>query len=898
MEDSQWHEMDVKQVLKKLDTNPHGISPQEASSRLRTYGPNEIKSEKKINPLAIFLAQFKSTLVIILIFATFFSAMIGEVIDAIAILIIVILNSIFGFVQEYRAEKTIEALKKMTTPESVVIRDNKKMKIKSSEIVPGDIVFLEQGTRVPADMRIIETAELKIDEAILTGESQPVTKELKPVKAAVLADRKNMCYMGTVVSYGRGTGVVVSTGMSTEMGKIAHTIEEAGEEETPLQKKLAAFGKKLGAIILGICTVVAVTGVLRGSILTGDPITEKLITTQIINGIALAVAAVPEGLPAVVTVTLALGLRRLSKRNSLMRRLPTVETLGSTTAICSDKTGTLTRNEMTISRIWYPGKDVDVTGTGYEPKGDFLVNKKRIDSSKDKTLTELLRTGTLCNNASLERHKGEWQIIGDPTEGSIIVVSEKADQHHDNVVRDYPRKKEFPFTSERKMMSTINSHSGKLIVHVKGAPEKVLHNSTRIMVDGKVRKITSKDRKEILAKNKEFATGALRVLALAYKETKSLPKTHNQAESGLTFLGLVGMIDPPRKTVKGDIELCKKAGIKVVMITGDHKDTAVAIAKQIAIVGNNPVALTGEELERMSEKELCKKANEISVYARVNPEHKVRIVEALRSNGHIIAMTGDGVNDAPALKKADIGIAMGIKGTDVSKEASDMILRDDNFSSIVSAIKEGRGIYDNIKKFIQYLLSSNTGEVLIVFIATLIALVDPETGLILLPIQLLWINILTDGLPALALGVDPASPDIMDRKPRDPKEGILTKKMMTDVLLVGIIMCIGTLFLFWLNLPSGGRHAMTVAFTTIVMFEMVRVQTVRSDYNVGFFSNKLLLVAMGLSMVLQIFVVYTPFMQPIFNTVSLGITDWVEIILVSFSVMVIMKLKTVIKRRM
>ncbi len=895
MDAVQWHELDATRVLKKLGSSPQGISPHEASSRLREYGPNEIKSEKKISPLSMFLGQFKSTLVIILIFATFFSALIGEVIDAIAILIIVILNSIFGFVQEYRAEKTIEALKRMTTPESIVIRGGKKLRVQSSEIVPGDLVLLEEGTRVPADMRIIKTAEMKIDEAILTGESQPVTKEVLPLKAAVLADRKNMCYMGTIVSYGRGIGVVVSTGMSTEMGKIAHRIEETPEEETPLQKKLAVFGKKLGAIILGICAVVAATGMLRGSLLTGNPITEKLITTQIINGIALAVAAVPEGLPAVVTVTLALGLRRLAKRNALMRRLPTVETLGSTTVICSDKTGTLTRNEMTIRRIWHPGRDISVEGTGYEPKGGFLVNKRKIDPSRDKNLSSLLRTGALCNNASLEMSERKWGIIGDPTEGAIIVAARKAGHQNDDLNRENPRRKEFPFTSERKMMSTVNSHGG-LIVHVKGAPENVLKKCTRIMLNGKARPLTARHRKEILSMNREFATGALRVLAFAMKETKTLPKSQEQAESGLTFLGLAGMIDPPRKTVKNDIELCKRAGIKVVMITGDHKDTAVAISKQIGIVGDSPVALTGEELGKLSDKELCEKARDISVYARVNPEHKVRIVEALRANGHVIAMTGDGVNDAPALKSADIGIAMGIKGTDVAKEASDMILRDDNFSSIVSAIKEGRGIYDNIKKFIQYLLSSNTGEVLIVFIATLIALVDPETGLILLPLQLLWINILTDGLPALALGVDPASPDIMDRRPRDPKESILTRRMATDILIVGIVMCIGTLFLFWLNLPTGGRHAMTVAFTAIVMFEMVRVQTVRSDYNIGFLSNKVLLMAMSLSIGLQLIVVYAPFLQPIFNTTSLGLMDWAEIILVSLSVMVIMKLRTIIKR--
>jgi Ca2+-transporting ATPase len=892
-----WNELDSKQVLKELQTSEKGLSSQEAQSRLLKYGPNELKEEKRISRLEIFLNQFRSVLVVILIGATVFSAAIGEMLDAAVILIIVILNAIFGYVQEFKAEKAIEALKKLSSPESVVMRDGKKQVIASRLLVPGDIVILEQGTKVPADLRILETTDLQIDESAITGESAPVTKTTPPCKSAVLAERKNMAWMGTVVTYGRGTGVVVETGMKTEMGRIAHTIQEAGEDETPLQKKLGVFGRKLGLIILSICAIVMLTGMLRGK-----PIVEMIIT-----GIALAVAAIPEGLPAVVTITLALGLQKLSKSNAIIRKLPAVESLGSTTVICADKTGTLTKNEMTVRRIWHSGADVSVTGEGYNPEGKFLASGREVAPPKDRALEPILRTAALCSNAELETDNGQnigqkatespsFKIVGDPTEGALAVAAQKAGIS----LEGYPRIKEIPFTSERKMMTTLHTTpQKKTIACVKGAPEKILSLCTHYYSKGKPVKLTPSERRKILNANQNLTKDALRVLAIACKEVSKRDKS---IESNLTFLGLVGMIDPPRETVANDIATCRKAGIKVVMITGDHMNTAVAIAKEIKIMeSSNEKALTGEELDRLSDQQLDDIVEQVRVYARVNPEHKVRIVDAFKRKGHIIAMTGDGVNDAPALKKADIGVAMGINGTDVAKEASDMVLADDNFSSIVAAVKGGRQIYDNIKKFIQYLLSSNMGEVLIVFTAMLIGFTDPQTGSILIPvtaIQILWINLLTDGLPALALGADPPSRDIMDRPPRPPKENILSKGMFIDMCMVAAIMLVGTLFLFAYNLPSGGTKAVTVAFTTIVIFEMVRVQSVRAKYKVGFFSNRKLLLAIASTIILQLFVIYIPMLQPAFSTIPLDLMDWIEISAVASSVMIIMLIKDRLFRRM
>jgi Ca2+-transporting ATPase len=895
----EWHVLDARKCLADLGSSPKGLSPSEAAGRLQKYGPNELVKEKGISALQILLSQFENFLVIILIAATVFSTLVGEIIDALAILIIVIINAIFGFFQEFRAEKTIDALKRMTSPEAVVVRGGKQLRIRSSELVPGDVVLIEEGTKIPADLRIIEAIDLKIDESAITGESATVTKTSEAVgNSHVLAERKNVAWMGTIATYGRGKGLVVATGMGTEIGRIAHIVQEAGEELTPLQKKLHTFGKNLGFLILGICAVVVVLGIFREIVFAAPPLAPEAVTGTLIGivivGIALAVAAIPEGLPAIVTITLALGLQRLAGRNALMRKLPTVETLGSTTVICSDKTGTLTKNEMTVRRIWLNGQTVEVSGEGYEPSGKFSAAGKPLEPLRMPGMPLLLTAAGLCNNSTLSHDKG-WEITGDPTEAALVVAAVKAGISMEALEKQYPRKAEVPFSSERRMMSTVHSPRGGPVMFSKGAPETILARCDRILSGGRERVLTAKDRKAVLEANHDLTSEALRVLAVACRKVPSREAGHNHRESGFTFLGLLGMIDPPREDIAEDIALCRKAGIRTVMITGDHRNTAVAIAKSIGLwTEKEQGVLTGEELDAMPDSGLAKIVETVSVYARVNPEHKMKIVDALKARGHIIAMTGDGVNDAPALKKADIGIAMGIKGTDVAKEASDMILTDDHFATIVGAVQEGRGIYDNIKKFIQYLLSANLGEVLIVFIAMLIGFDDPATGMIILPItaiQLLWINLLTDGLPALALGVDPASANIMGRPPRDPRERILSKGMLVDMCLVGAIISVGTLLIFAWNLPYGGTKAMTMAFTTLIMFEMFRIQSVRMKFGLGLFTNRKLLLSIACSIGLNLMVVYVPFFQPIFSTTYLTPLDWLSILPMSFSVVVIMWLR-------
>ncbi len=879
-----WHEMSMGNVLKDLGTTEKGLAESEAKTRLGKYGLNEIKRKRKISKLKILLNQFTSPLVIILIIATLLSALIGEILDAIVILIILLFNAVFGFFQEYKAEKTIEALKKLTAPEAMVVREGKTKRIPSNMLVPGDIVMLEQGTKIPADMRITKGVELKIDESALTGESVSVSKYAEGIKCKTLAEMASMAFMGTIVTYGRGYGVVVNTGMKTEIGKIAKMVEEAGEQATPLQERLKVFGKKLGFIVIAISIIVIAIGILRGHALM------EMVTT----GIALAVAAIPEGLPAVVTITLAVGLKRLAKHKALVKKLPAVESLGSTSVICADKTGTLTKNEMTVRKIWYKDRLIEVTGKGFEPTGDFLFDEKRIDPIKDKTLSLLLKTGALCNNAQLENDES-WEIVGDPTEGALVVLSKKAGLDKEALEKQNPRLHEIPFASERKMMSTVNKSENRNILYVKGAPETILDLCTKIYENGRIKKLTKNEKNMILDLNQNLANEALRVLAFAYREVKT-KKFDEKLEKDLVFVGLAGMIDPPRPDVEESIKLCKQAGIKTVMITGDHKNTALAIAKEIGLFEEGKKSLTGAELDSISDEKLEDMIEDISVYARVDPKHKVRIVNAFKKKGHIIAMTGDGVNDAPALKNADIGIAMGIKGTDVAKEASDMILADDDFSNIVRAVEGGRHIYDNIKKFIYYLLSSNIGEVSVVFLAMLL-FVDPSGSALLplLAVHLLWINLVTDGPPALALGIDPPSPDIMNRPPRNPKEKILSKGAIRFLIMIGIIMCIGTLGVFYWGLGVSLDKARTLAFTTLVIYEMFNVINCRSlkysMFKIGVFSNRKLIYAIAASIILQLLVIYVPAIQIGFKTVSLGLLDWLVIVAVSSTVLIITQLK-------
>ena len=832
-----YHSQDIKAVFNELKTTENGLTTTEVNKRLKQYGYNEIEEKRKISPLEIFISQFKSFVVIILIIAVIVSLLINEILDAIVIAAILIINSILGFIQEYRAEKSIEALKKLSPQKARVLRDGRVNEILAKFLVPGDIILLESGYKIPADSRLIEIIDLATQEASLTGESTSVNKSIEKLKEDLqVADMKNIVFSSTDVVRGKGKAVVIGTGNNTEIGKIAKLIEEAQTEETPLQKQLSVLGKFLGVLTIIVTVIVFLTGMLRGG-----EFGEIFITS-----IALAVAAIPEGLPAVVTISLALGVRRMIKRNSLIRKLPSVETLGETNVICSDKTGTLTMNQMTVTKIYVNNKIINVTGSGYKVEGKFSEDPKKFSL--------LLRIGALCNNASINK-----KIIGDPTEASLLVSAAKADLYKEKIEKLFPRINEIPFTSERKLMSTIHKLGNKKIIYTKGSPEKILGLCNKIWIDNKIYPLTTKKKKEILSINDILAGSALRVLGFAYKE-------NSDKENNLIFVGLQGMIDPPRKEVKDSIELCKKAGIKVVMITGDHKLTAVAIAKQLGIEGG---VITGDELEKLN---LDKIVDKIAIYARVNPSHKNKIIEALKKKKNIVAMTGDGVNDAPALKKADIGIAMGITGTDVAKEASDMILVDDHFSSIVNAVEEGRGIYNNIRKFVNYLLSSNVGEILVIFIASLLGWPLP-----LVAIQLLWINLVTDGLPAVALGVDPSGKNIMHEKPRKKGTPIIDNEMKFNIFFIGALIALATLFLFNRSLINGLDNARTVAFTSLVVFEMFRLQMVRSRFNTGIFSNKYVILAVLSSLILQLLVIYTP-LSNIFHTTTISLIDWAYII--------------------
>lgn len=901
-------------VLESLGSNEKtGLSSEEVKQRLEKFGPNELKEAERTTWWQMFLAQFEDVLVLILLAATVVSFILwlydpGEEAypyDSIIILLIVLANAILGVVQEYRAEKSLEALKQLAAPTTLVLRDGKRQKIPAREMVPGDIFFLESGDKVAADSRLLEVVNLKANESALTGESVPVDKTTEPLEGTVeIGDRKNMIFMGTTIAYGRGKAVATATGMQTEIGAIAEMIQTTEKEPTPLQKNLDQVGKQLGMVILIICGVVALTGVLQYGAYTLENILQMFLF-----GVALAVAAIPEGLPAAVTVALAIGVQKMAAKNSIVRKLSAVETLGSTTVICSDKTGTLTRNEMTARKIWLDGKIIEITGEGYQPIGEFRYNGT---SFMSKDLEHLLRIAGLCNNSRLVHHSDRWDIDGDPTEGALVVAAEKGGLGIETLETKYPRLGEVPFSSERMRMATIHQNGGQLEVYTKGAAEVLLPLCDRIFWDGKVQALTEDKQEVILRQNEEMAQQALRTLGLAYRELSEIPQCRpgeydaDRIESNLIFMGLIGMIDPPRKEAITAVEVCKHAGIRPVMITGDHRLTAIAIAKELSMISNDTgMVLTGKDLETMSQEELNERAKEVAVYARVSPEHKVRIVDAMRTHGHITAMTGDGVNDAPALKKADIGVAMGKGGTEVAKEASDMILADDNFATIVTAVEEGRAIFDNLRKFISFLLSSNVGEVVSMFLGIMLAkvlgLIDVQ-GLAFLPLtatQILWINLVTDGFPALALGVDPKDPNIMDMPPRDPKEQVISKRMWLMIFIVGTWIGLGTLFVLDAYYPGGlvtwrpnidPDHSRTMAFTTMVMFEIFNAFNFRSFNNsvfrVGVFKNRWLLAAVSFSIILQLVVLYTPVLQKAFHTVPLGLGDWTIAIAVASTVLI------------
>jgi len=867
--------MKIDEAMRELNAKMDGLSSEEVQKRLEEFGPNELKKEKGKSPVRLFLEQFTDILIIILLIATALSMAIGEVYDAIVIIAIVMACAVLGFTQEYKAEKALEALKKMTAPTATVLRDGKEMELETRDLVPGDIILLYTGDKVAADARLIEAINMKTDEAPLTGESTPVNKNVKPLpEETIVSDRRNTLFTGTVVVYGRGKAVVTSTGMNTEFGKIAKMVQVTEEEETPLEKRMGHVGKWIGILSVAVCAVVAIFGIYKG----------REILDMVLWAISLAVAAVPEALPAVVTGALAVGMYRMARENAIVRRLPAVETLGCTSVICADKTGTMTKGEMTVQRIYVNDKALKVRGVGYEPQGEFLFEDKKLDPTKEKELYILLKAATLCNDAKLEKEEGQWIVKGDPTEGALVVAAAKADLWKEEIEREEPRINEIPFSSERKRMTTMHEAYGKSkIAYMKGAPEIVLEKCTKVYTNGKLRKLTDGMRKQMLAVNAAMAIQALRNLGFAYKELpESKTSLDEEDEEGFVFLGIMGMIDPPRGEVKDAIYMCNKAGIKVVMVTGDHKLTAVAVAKALNLIGENESeedhVLTGAELDKLSDEEFGKMVDNIVIYARVSPEHKVRIVKALRKKGYICAMTGDGVNDAPALKMADIGVAMGITGTEVTKEASDMVLADDNFATIIKAVREGREIYGNIKKYLTYLLRCNIMEILVLFFAMMLSHTS-ESAIALTTIQILWVNLTTDGLPAIALGVDPGDPDLMERKPRDPNESIFTRDVRVYLSAVPVLMTVLLLGAYFYTLDTHGLlEARTQLFTALVLMELANAVNARSlkytVFKVGLFKNKFLWLAILSSLGLQLMVLYIPVLHGIFEVTYPNVFDW------------------------
>ena len=870
MAEVNWHSLTNKAVLKKLGITEKGLGSEEAKRRLEKYGFNELVEKKKVSALEVFLSQFKDVFVMMLLVATAISYFIGEVGDAAIIAAIIVLVAVVGFIQEYRAERALEAMKKMTAPKAMILRDRKEVIVPAKEIVPGDILLLEAGDRVAADARLLKVIDLKTDEAILTGESTPVEKKTGALeKKVAVSDRSNMVFMATHTTFGRGRAVVACTGMNTEFGRIAQMVQETEQEETPLKKRLEKFSRKFAVIITIICAIIFGLELIRG---------EDLVE-GFMAAVALAISAVPEGLPAITTVTLALGARTLAKSKAVIRRLSSAETLGATTIICSDKTGTLTKGEMTVRKIFSNGKIYDVSGVGYDPKGRFYVEDKEI--TKDSELSLLLNIGVLCNNANITEDDGAWHVMGDPTEGALIVTASKAGIIKDEIEIENPRISEIPFSSERKRMTTIhNSPSRETIAYMKGAPEIVLGRCSKIFENGKEVPLTEAKKRDVLAVNEDFANEALRVLGMAYKK---LPKKRKfeeeEVENDMVFMGLQGMIDPPREEVKVANESCEKAGIKTVMITGDHKLTALAIAKDIGMFKKGSLALTGKDLDDLDDEKFEEMVEDVAVYARVSPEHKQRIVKALKEKGHIVAMTGDGVNDAPAIKNADIGIAMGISGTDVTREASDMVLADDNFATIVKAVEKGRGIYDNIREYIRFLLACNFDEVLVLGLFAILNFPLP-----LLPAMLLWINLVTDGAPAIALSMDTPEGDIMARPPRDPKEGILAG-MIPFIVASFIAQSLGTILLFSLEyfIFGGGSpdflgKARTMAFMQAAFFELFVIWNCRSEthsvWRSKFWKNHYLILAVAFSAILTASLCYIPLFQSLFHTVPLDLNDW------------------------
>ena len=871
-----FHEMRQEDIEQSLNTNyQEGLSTDHVAERRKQFGYNQLEEAERQSALLLFFSQFKDFMVLVLLAATLISGLLGEYIDAIAIIAIVLINGFLGFFQERKAERSLQALKELSAPQVSVLRDGKWVKIVSREVIIGDVIRFGSGDRIGADVRLIEANNLEIEESALTGESVPVAKSTQPVNGEnmSLGDLENMAFMGTMVTRGNGIGVVTSIGMKTAMGQIADMIQKAETMTTPLQRRLEELGKILITVALVLTALVVGIGVIQGHDMY----------TMFLAGVSLAVAAIPEGLPAIVTVALSLGVQRMIKKKAIVRKLPAVETLGCASVICSDKTGTLTQNKMTVTHLWSGGKTWTVTGTGYEPDGQFYNGERRVTPHSENALQQLLTFGMLCNHAELVTREESFIVDGDPTEGALLVAGLKAGLSRESLQKKFTIVKEFPFDSTRKMMSIIAvDQNGKYFSVTKGAPDVLVGKSESVLWEGRLQRKSSEITGEVEGAIHDMSSNALRNIAIAYKPIKDRAwesLTESDIEEGVTFIGLQGMIDPPRPEVKQAVKECRAAGIKTVMITGDHVLTAKAIAKQLGILKNKDRVLDGKALNQMEVHELEEIVDEVSVFARVSPEHKLKIVKALQNRGHVVAMTGDGVNDAPAIKSSDIGVAMGITGTDVAKESSSLVLLDDNFATIKSAIQEGRNIYENIRKFIRYLLASNVGEILVMLFAMILALPLP-----LVPIQILWVNLVTDGLPAMALGLDKPEDDVMKRKPRHPKEGVFARGLGWKVVSRGFLIGGATLLAFMLSYKTHPDHlayAQTVAFATLVMAQLIHVFDCRSEVSVfsrNPFGNMYLVWAVLSSLILMLIVIYVPSLQPIFHTVPIVLKDWLLII--------------------
>jgi len=890
-----WWQRDAGTVAKTLNSHTEkGLTTQHVLEKHQQYGPNELQQGESEPAWKLFISQFTGFMVWVLMGAAVISAISKEWADVGIILAIVLLNGILGFVQEFRAEKSLNALKQLASPMSKVIRNGRAQVLPSSELVPGDLIELEAGDNIPADGRLIWlTSHCAVQEASLTGESTAVTKSTEPLDAdAALADRVNMVFMGTSVSNGRARVLVTATGMDTELGKIASLMENIKEEMTPLQKKLEHFGKVIVSVCLVLVALVFVLGIMHG-----EDLKESLLIA-----VSLAVAAIPEGLPAVVTIALALGVQRMVKRHALIRKLPSVETLGCTTVICSDKTGTLTKNEMTVQNVYTGHQWFQVTGTGYRPEGQFQQNDQPIQLDANPDLLRTLHIGVLCNGAQLMHDKGTHQIMGDPTEGCLLTAGAKAALLKKDLEATFPFVDEIPFDSDRKKMTVIRMDGDQRVAFCKGAPDQLLKDCTHIQQEGEVRPLNDQDRETLLAANNELADQAMRVLGAAYRplDETVTDTTIKSVETDLIFAGLFGVMDPPREEVKVAIAECQQAGILPVMITGDHKNTAVAIARQLGFFDDSSLALSGDELDDLNESQLKDTVSKVAVYARVTPEHKLRVVRAWRALGQIIAMTGDGVNDAPAVKEADIGVAMGITGTDVTKEVADMVITDDNYASIVAAVEEGRGVYDNIRKFIHYLLSCNTGEILLMFAASLFGMPAP-----LLAIHILWVNLVTDGPPALALGMEKIDPNLMNRPPRPPAEPVVTKQGGLLMIAQGLLMAICALITFWVVLDGNEElnltRARTFAFVTLACSQLFHAFNCRnlskSLFKIGPFGNLPLVAATAISFGVQVAVVHVPLLSGWFKTEALSLADWAIILAIASIPLWVVEIGKLVKDR-